>query len=90
MPNIRSQAKRDHQNDKRRLRNKAVRSEMKTRVKKAYEAISAGDQETVTAELRQAVKKLDSAAAKGVIHKNKAANHKSALMRAARRTSSPA
>ena len=90
MPNIRSQEKRDRQNEKRRMRNKAVRSEMKTRVKRAYEAVASGDADAAQAELRLAVKKLDVAAAKGVIHKNKAANHKSALMRAARATPPPA
>ncbi len=86
MPNIRSQAKRDRQNEKRRLRNKAVRSEVKTRVKRVNEAVGSGDQDATDRELRLAIKKLDTAAAKGVIHKNKAANHKSALMRAARRS----
>jgi small subunit ribosomal protein S20 len=78
--NIKSQIKRNRQNEKRRLRNKAVRSEMKTRTKRAEEAATAGadDVEELT---RRAVQRIDKAAEKGVIHKNQAARRKSRLMR---------
>lgn len=72
--NIKSQIKRNRQNERLRLRNKSVRSEVKTRVKMA---VANPGPET----LREAVKKLDMAAAKGIIHKNQAANRKSKLMR---------
>ena len=80
MANIRSQIKRNRTNEKRRLRNKAARSEIKTRVKTAVHAADT-ESETATEDLRIAVKRLDKAAAKGIIHKNQAANRKSALMR---------
>jgi small subunit ribosomal protein S20 len=78
--NIRSQIKRNRQNERRRLRNKAVRSEMRTRNKSAVTAAELGT-ETSAEQLRLAVKRIDKAAAKGVLHKNTAANHKSRLMR---------
>jgi small subunit ribosomal protein S20 len=78
--NIKSQIKRNRQNERRRLSNKAVRSEMKTRTKNAVDAAPAGDEHSVEA-LRLAVKRIDKAAAKGVIHKNQAANRKGRLMR---------
>ena len=78
MANIRSQIKRNRQNERRRLRNRAVRSEIRTRAKAAV--LTAGSEEGVEA-LRLAVKRIDKAAAKGVIHKNQAANRKSRLMR---------
>ncbi|HZT65671.1 MAG TPA: 30S ribosomal protein S20 [Acidimicrobiales bacterium] len=80
MANIKSQIKRNRQNERRRLRNKAVRSELKTRVKNVVHAAEGGTEETAEL-LKQAVKRLDKAAAKGVIHKNQAANRKSRLMR---------
>lgn len=80
MANIRSQIKRNRQNEKRRLRNKAVRSELKTRVKAAVVAADAGASDADEA-LRLAVKRLDKAAAKGIIHPNQAANRKSRLVR---------
>ncbi len=80
MANIKSQMKRNRQNERRRLRNKAVRSEVKTRIKHAVVAAESGDGATPDT-LRLAVKTLDQAAAKGVIHKNQAANRKSRLMR---------
>ena len=82
MANIRSQIKRNHQNERRRLRNKAVRSEMRTRVKTAVTAVAAGV-EDADERLRLAVKRIDKAAANGVIHKNQAANRKRRLMRRA-------
>ena len=80
MANIKSQIKRNLQNERRRLRNKAAHSEIKTRVKRAVTAAEAGGETTADA-LRLAVKKLDKAAAKGIIHKNQAANRKSRLMK---------
>ena len=80
MANIKSQIKRNRQNEVRRLRNKAVRSEMKTRVKSAVRAAETGAEETADA-VRAAVKRIDKAAAKGVIHKNQAANRKARLMK---------
>ena len=78
MANIKSQIKRNRQNEKRRLRNKSVRSEMKSRSKRAQAAAEANadDVEELT---RLAVQRIDKAAAKGVIHKNQAANRKSAI-----------
>jgi len=76
--NIKSQIKRNRQNEKRRLRNKGVRSEVRTRTKSAVEAAGAGDQAEA---LRLAMKRIDKAASQGVIHKNQAANRKSRLMR---------
>jgi small subunit ribosomal protein S20 len=78
--NIRSQIKRNRQNERRRLRNKAVRSEMRTRTKTAITALDAGAEDAGDA-LRAAVRRIDKAAAQGVIHKNQAANRKSRLMR---------
>jgi len=78
--NIASQIKRNRQNERRRLRNKAVRSELRTRTKGALAAAEQGA-EAGTEQLRLAVKRIDKAAAKGVIHKNQAANRKSRLMR---------
>ena len=80
MANIKSQKKRILTNEKRRLRNKAVRSEMKTRVKNAVDAAEAGVEDSPAA-LRLAIKRIDMAAAKGVIHKNQAARRKSRLMK---------
>ncbi|HUQ40702.1 MAG TPA: 30S ribosomal protein S20 [Acidimicrobiales bacterium] len=86
MANIKSQIKRNKQNEVRRVRNKAVRSEVKTRIKTATTALATGA-ETSGDALKTAVKRLDKAAAKGVIHKNQAANRKSALMRQAAKAS---
>ena len=80
MANIRSQIKRNRQNEKRRLRNKAVRSEVKTRVKRALTVAEDGGEDRDEA-LRQAIKRIDKAASKGVIHKNQAARRKSRLMK---------
>jgi small subunit ribosomal protein S20 len=76
--NIKSQIKRIKQNEKRRLRNKAVKSELKTRIKKAIANASAENAEEF---LRLAQKRLDMAASKGIIHKNQAANKKSRLFK---------
>jgi len=77
--NIKSQIKRNRQNEKRRLRNKSVKSSLKTAIRKFHEAARAGDVDTATGLLREASRKLDKAASKGVIHKNQAANRKSAI-----------
>jgi len=78
--NIRSQKKRNRQNEKRRIRNKGVRTELKTRVKNAREAVVAGD-ESAPELVRVAQKRLDKAGAKGVIHKNAAARRTSRLLK---------
>jgi small subunit ribosomal protein S20 len=77
--NIKSQIKRNRQNEKRRLRNKSVKSELKTLVRKFNEATTAGDAEQAAVLMRDASRKLDKAVSKGVIHKNQAANRKSAI-----------
>jgi small subunit ribosomal protein S20 len=77
--NIKSQIKRNRQNEKRRLRNKSVKSSLKTAIRKFNEATEAGDPETAGTLLRDASRKLDKAVSKGVIHKNQAANRKSAI-----------
>jgi small subunit ribosomal protein S20 len=77
--NIKSQIKRNKQNEKRRLRNKSVKSSLKTAIRKFHEAAAAGDTDTAAALMRDASRKLDKAASKGVIHKNQAANRKSAI-----------
>ena len=82
MANIKSQIKRNRQTIKRHERNKAVRSELRTRTKRAVNAIDEGAEDSDEA-LRLAVKRIDKAAAKGVIHKNQAANRKARLMRRA-------
>ncbi|MFY1698731.1 MULTISPECIES: 30S ribosomal protein S20 [unclassified Solwaraspora] len=79
MANIKSQIKRNRQNEKRRLRNKSVKSALKTAVRKFNEASTSGDSEQAAALMREASRKLDKAVSKGVIHKNQAANRKSAI-----------
>jgi small subunit ribosomal protein S20 len=81
--NIKSQIKRNKQNEKRHERNKAVKTGLKTAVRKFREAAEAGDKEQAITLGRDAAKKLDKAASKGVIHKNQAANRKSAIMKKA-------
>jgi small subunit ribosomal protein S20 len=77
--NIKSQIKRKRQNEKARVRNKAVKSSLKTAVRGFREAADSGDAEKATQAMQVAYVKLDKAASKGVIHKNQAANRKSAL-----------
>jgi len=77
--NIKSQIKRILTNKKSQDRNKAVKSEVKTAVRATRTAIAAGDKAAASTALLTASKKLDKAAAKGVIHKNQAANKKSAI-----------
>ena len=79
MANIKSQIKRVKTNEKRRLRNKSVRSSVRTAVRKFREAVESGDAEKATEMQRAAARALDKAASKGVIHKNQAANRKSAM-----------
>ena len=79
MANIKSQIKRIKQNEKRRLRNKSVKSSLKTAIRKFREAADAGDKETAIVAMQAASRQLDKAATKGVIHKNQAANKKSAM-----------
>ncbi len=77
MANIKSQIKRNRQNEKRRLRNKASRSELRTREKAAIEA-AGGENEAES--LKEAIRRIDKAAQKGIIHKNTAARKKSRLV----------
>ena len=79
MANIKSQIKRIRTNEKSRQRNVAVRSALKTTVRRFRAAADAGDAAAATAALEVASKALDKAASKGVIHKNQAANRKSGL-----------
>ncbi len=78
MANIKSQKKRILTNNKRHERNKAVKAELRTRTKVATETVGTDDNDEA---VRLAVKRIDSAAAKGVIHKNAAARKKSRLMK---------
>ena len=78
MANIKSQKKRILTNNKRHERNKAVKAEVRTRTKVATETIGSDDNDEA---VRLAVKRIDSAASKGVIHKNAAARTKSRLMK---------
>ena len=77
--NIKSQIKRNKQNEKRRMRNKAVKSELKTYVRKFREVADTGDAEAANLAMQAACRKLDKAVSKGVIHSNQAANKKSAM-----------
>ena len=83
MANIKSQIKRNKQNEKRHERNKAVKTGLKTAVRKFREAAEAGDAAQAKELANDAAKKLDKAASKGVIHKNQAANRKSAIAKKA-------
>ena len=83
MANIKSQLKRIKTNEKARLRNKAVKSSLKTSVRKFREAADAGERETALQALQTASRQLDKAASKGVIHANQAANRKSAMAKRA-------
>ncbi len=79
MANIKSQIKRNRQNELRRRRNKEVRSSLKTGTKRVSEAIDSGDAQAAEDAYRHAARQLDKAASKGIIHKNKAANKKARL-----------
>jgi small subunit ribosomal protein S20 len=79
MPNTKSAKKRLRQDEVRRARNRSTKSAVKTQIRKVREAIAAGDAATGEAEFRVAVKRLDKAAAAGVVHANQAARVKSRL-----------
>ena len=79
MANIKSQIKRIKTNEKARLRNKSVKSSLKTAIRKFREAAEAGNTDRAATLARDAGRALDKAASKGVIHANQAANRKSAL-----------
>ena len=79
MANIKSQEKRNRTNERRRLRNKSVKSSLHTAIRKFRDAVAAGDKDAAAQLARAASRKLNQAASKGVIHKNQAANKKSAL-----------
>ena len=83
MANIKSQIKRNRQNDAAHERNKAGKSALKTAVRKFREAAESGNAEQARTAAHDAGKKLDKAASKGVIHKNQAANRKSAIQKKA-------
>jgi len=81
MANIKSQIKRNKQNETRRERNKAVKSALRTSQKKVQTAVADGDAEAAVARQREAARALDKAASKGVMHKRTAARKKSRLAR---------
>ena len=83
MANIKSQIKRNRQNELARERNKSVKTGLKSAVRKFRELAEGGDKDAAVAAGRVAAKKLDQAASKGVIHKNQAANRKSAIAKKA-------
>ena len=83
MANIKSQIKRNRQNEAARERNKAVRSALKTAVRRFHEAADGGKADDAKTLAADASRKLDKAASKGVIHKNQAANRKSAIAKKA-------
>lgn len=80
MPNIKQQAKRMKQSEKRRIRNKSRKSEIKTYIKSFEAALQQGDREESELYLKKAIQHLDRAAGDGILHKNNAANKKSRLM----------
>ena len=82
MPNTASAKKRLRQNNVQRKRNRAIKSVVRTQIRKVHQAVDAGDAEKSATEFRLAAKKLDQAAAKNVIHRNKAARTKSRLVKA--------
>jgi len=77
--NIKSQIKRNKTNQKANDRNRAVKSELKTSIRQAREAITAGDKDKAQEAVKVAARKLDKAVSKGVLHENQAANRKSAI-----------
>ncbi|MGO2003667.1 30S ribosomal protein S20 [Arthrobacter rhombi] len=79
MANIKSQKKRILTNEKARANNAAVRSDVKTAIRAVKQAVTKADKDAATAALSVAGRKLDKAVSKGVLHKNNAANHKSAI-----------
>ena len=87
MANIKSQIKRIRTNEKAEARNKSARSAIKTAVRRFRDAVASGDQKSINSELVAANKKLDEAVSSGVLHRNNAANKKSALAKAANKAS---
>ena len=83
MANIKSQIKRNKQNEAAHERNKSVKSALKTAIRSFREAAEAGDTAKAQTAAKAAARKLDKAASKGVIHKNQAANRKSAILKKA-------
>jgi small subunit ribosomal protein S20 len=83
MANIKSQIKRNKQNEVARERNKAVKTGLKSAIRKFKELAAAGDKDAALEQAKLALKKLDKAASKGVIHKNQAANRKSSIAKQA-------
>lgn len=81
MANIKSQIKRNRQNEKKRLRNRVVRGTTRSIVKNAQKAIETGEVETSQTAVLSAISALDEAAQKGVLHKNNVARRKSRLMK---------
>jgi small subunit ribosomal protein S20 len=79
MANIKSQIKRNRQNEARRQRNKSERSRLRTLTKRLTDAVESGDQDAAQEAYQAAAQAYDKAAAKGIIHKNKASNKKSRL-----------
>ena len=79
MANIKSQIKRNKTNEVRRQRNQSLKSSLRTSIRKFREAVDAGDKDQATTLLASTSRELDKAATKGVIHKNQAANKKSAM-----------
>lgn len=79
MANIKSQIKRNKTNEKRRIRNQAYKTEVRSYIRKTREAVEAGNVEEAQENLRIASRKLDKAVSKGVLHRNNAANRKSKL-----------
>ncbi|MDC7116115.1 30S ribosomal protein S20 [Corynebacterium amycolatum] len=82
MANIKSQIKRNKTNEKARLRNQAIRSAVRTEIRKFKAAVEAGDKAAAEAQLRVASRKLDKAVTKGIFHRNTAANKKSGMAKA--------
>ena len=90
MANIKSQIKRNRQNEVRRVRNKTVRTSLKTAAKKVRGAAASGDSDAAMAQLRDTARELDKAASKGALHKRAAARRKSRLTRAVNGSLAPA
>ena len=86
MANTKSQKKRNRQNEKARVRNRAVRSELKTRNTNTMEAAAAGDADAANAALRDAQKRIDMATSKGLMHKSTASRRKSRLAKQVAKT----
>ncbi|HEY8202639.1 MAG TPA: 30S ribosomal protein S20 [Actinomycetota bacterium] len=89
MANIKSQKKRIITNERRRMRNKGVRTELRTYVKRFRQSVAGGDLDDAREALKVASRALDQAASKGVIHRNNAANRKSELARRLNRATRP-